>query len=84
MDRNEVSAMLGRERTCKSVDRAMSIVSQGYDLVGVWEGGADEDWERVRREHPDAHLVVLANGRYSGGDRIGVFRPKGYVPPRLF
>ena len=81
MDRDEVAAVLGRRPDCKSVDRAMSIVEQGHDLVIVCEGW---DRERAGREHPDAHLVVLAKGLSPSGDRIGVFYPRGYVAPRLF
>jgi hypothetical protein len=62
----------------------MSVVAQGHDLVAIWEGGTEGDWERARREHPDASLVVLAKGRTSVDDRIGVFYPQGYVAPRLF
>lgn len=63
MDRNEVSAILGRRLDCKSVDRAMSIIAQGHDLVAVWDGGTAGDWERARQEHPGARLVVVARGR---------------------
>ena len=84
MDRNEVAAMLGRERSCRSIDRAMAIVSQGWDLVAVREGGSDESLARAEREHPGAHLVVLAKGRTVIDDRIGVFRPQGWVGQRLF
>lgn len=84
MDRNGVAAMLGRGRACRSIERAMSIIAQGHDLVAVWEGGADVDLGRARREHPGALLVVLAKGLSPSGDRIGVFRPRGHVEPRLF
>jgi hypothetical protein len=84
MDRHEVAAMLNRRSDCKSVDRAMAVVAQDYDLVAVWNGGTDRDWERVRREHSDARLVVLAKGRTIVDDRIGVFRPAGYIEPMLF
>ena len=84
MDRHEVAALLGRGRACRSIDRAMSIVQQGYDLVAVWEGGSDESMERAKLEHPDARLVVLAKGQTPATDRIGVFRPRGWVEPRLF
>ena len=84
MDRPEVAALLGRERSCRSVDRAMAVVSQGYDLVAVWDGGSDGSLARVRGEHPGAHLAVLAKGRTPASDRIGVFRPLGWVEPRMF
>jgi hypothetical protein len=48
MHRNEVAAILGRERSCASIERAMSVVSQGYDLVAVHEGGTTGDWEIPR------------------------------------
>ena len=84
MDRHEVAALLGRERSCKSIDRAMEVVSQGWDLVAVWEGGSDGSMARAQAEHPGARLVVLANGRTPATDRIGVFRPKGWTEPRMF
>ena len=84
MDRNDVAAVLGGRPDCKSVDRAMAAVTQGYDLVAVLEGGSAGDWERARQEHPGARLVVVARGRTPTTDRIGVFRPKGYVEPRMF
>lgn len=63
MDRNEVAAMLARNPSSKSVDRAMRIVAQGYDLVAVRAGGRDEDLERARREFPHAsYIAVLARG----------------------
>lgn len=84
MDRHEVAALLGRERSCRSLDRAMAVISQGFDLVAVWEGGSDGSMARARGEHPGARLVVLAKGRTPATDRIGVFYPKGYVAPRMF
>jgi hypothetical protein len=84
MDRNDVAAILGRERSCRSVDRAMSVVSQGYDLVAVWEGGREADLAGAEREHPGASLVVLAKGLSPSGDRLGVFRPTGWTEPRMF
>ena len=84
MDRNEVAAMLGRRPNCRSVDRAMSIVAQGYDLAAVLEGGSDESLARAEREYLGAHLVLLAKGRTVFDDRIGVFYACGYVAPRLF
>ena len=84
MDRNEVAAMLGRGRACRSIDRAMAVVSQGYDLVAVWVGGSDESMARARGEHPGARLAVVAKGRTPATDRIGVLRPKGWVEPRMF
>jgi hypothetical protein len=84
MDRADVAATLGRERSCVSVDRAMSIVAEGYDLVAVWEGGSHESLVRAQAEHPGARLVVVAHGRTPATDRIGVFRPHGWTEPRLF
>lgn len=84
MDRHEVAALLGRERACASIDRAMAIVSQGHDLVAVWAGGSDESLARARQEHPGAKLAMLAKGLSPSGDRIGVFRPVGYVEPGMF
>jgi hypothetical protein len=84
MDRNEVAAILGRRRACKSIDRAMSIISQGYDLVAVWKGGDIKDWEGFKLEHPDAHFVLLAKGFSQMGNRVGAFYPTGFLPPRLF
>lgn len=84
MDRNDVAAILGRGRECRSLDRAMAVVAQDYDLVAVWDGGTAGDWERARQEHPGAHLVVVARGRTPATDRIGVFRPVGWVEPRMF
>lgn len=62
----------------------MAVVAQGWNLVAVWEGGSDGNWERIEQEHPGAHLFVLAKGRTPATDRIGAFRPKGYVEPRMF
>ena len=84
MDRNEVAAVLGRERSCASVERAMAVVSEGWDLVAVHDGGSQGEWERTRAEHPGARLVVLARGRTPATDRIGVFRPRGWTEPRMF
>lgn len=84
MDRADVAAILGRERSCASIDRAMAVVAEGYDLVAVWEGGTPGSWEAVRREHPGARLAVLAHGRTPATDRIGVFRPKGWTEPGIF
>ncbi len=79
-----MAAVLGRERSCRSIERAMAVVAQGHDLVAVCEGGTAGDWERARHEHPDAHLVVVAKGRTPATDRIGIFRPAGWVEPRMF
>ena len=85
MDKDEVAEMLGRRHACKSIDRAMAVVDQGYDLVAVKDGGTDEDLEQIGREYPHAsHVVVLARGRYRWEDRIGVFITPGTERPRLF
>jgi len=84
MERHEVEAILGRERTCKSVDRAMAVLAQGFELVTVWEDGSEESLARAKREYPDARLVILAKGQTPFSDRIGVFQAQGYVAPRLF
>ena len=84
MDRNEVAAMLERGRSCISIERAMEVVAEGYGLVAVQDGGTPGNWERVRRKHPGARLVVLARGRTPATDRIGIFRPVGWTEPRAF
>jgi hypothetical protein len=81
MDIHEVAAVLGRERSCASIDRAMAVVAEGWDLVAVHDGGSPTDWDRARREHPGARLVVLARGRTPATDRIGAFRPRGWIEP---
>ena len=84
MNRTEVALLLGRRMACKSLDRAMAVIADGYDMVSVWEGGSDASMARARGEHPGAHFVTLAKGLSPSGDRIGVFYPKGYVAPRMF
>lgn len=81
MDRNDVAAILGRERSCASIDRAMAVVAGGYDLVALQDGGFPSDWNRARRENPGARLAVLARGRTPATDRIGAFRPRGWTEP---
>ena len=85
MDRIEVAEILGRRATCKSVDRAMRVVSQGLDLAAVLEGGEEADLEKAWREYPHARqIVVLARGLTRLGDRVGVFTVPGATPPTLF
>jgi hypothetical protein len=84
MDRNDVAAILGRERSCSSIGRAMAVVSEGWNLVAVHDGGSPSDWNRTRQEHPGARFVVLARGRTPATDRVGIFRPRGWTEPRMF
>lgn len=84
MDRSDVAAILGRERCCASITRAMAVVAEGWDLVAVWDGGSQESLARARAEHPGARLVVVARGRTFATDRIGIFRPKGWTEPGMF
>lgn len=84
MDRSDVAVILGRERSCVSIDRAMCVVAEGNDLVAVCDGGSAGDWERLRQEHYGAKFVVLAKGRTPATDRIGIFRPHGWTEPMLF
>ena len=85
MERTEVAAILARRPDCRSVDRAMSIVSQGLDLAAVLKGGTEADIEKAWREYPHAsRIVVLARGQTRIDDRLGVFIEPGKEAPMLF
>jgi hypothetical protein len=79
MNMDEIAAMLGRSRDCKSIRMAMAVVAEGYDLVGVVDGGTEDRLAEARDAHPGCRLVVLARGLSRLGDRVGIFAEKGRV-----